>query len=275
MKLKEIPESLYRAYRLSRIPVEKLSRVRDSGAVDCVVSLATIESRLPILHLAVRSLLSQTLSPTLVILWINTALENRIPLRLRRLEGARFKIRCSEETCAHRKLVETLKLYPETPIVTCDDDVMYPDDWLERLWEEHLKSPTHVVAHECRRITYSGRELRPYSEWPVEPPGSCNALTLAVGYGGVLYPPESLHPEVINRELYDRLAPKADDLWFKAMSLRRGTAVRRTLSPSPKPTPVFLSQRSSLKEFNVKADGNRVQWQQLSEYFDLLPGAIE
>lgn len=275
MKLKEIPGSLSRARQLKKIPVSDF-HCASERELDCVVSLTTIESRFPVLHLALRSILAQNCPPRLVLLWVHNALLKKIPDKVRELEGARFQVRASDQTCSHRKLVESLKVFPDSVIVTSDDDVMYAPDWLERLWGEHQRYPNSVVAHECRRIGYAkDGALLPYTEWKTEPPGASSETTMAIGNGGVLYPPGVLHPDVTDRTLYDRLAPKADDIWFKAMSYRLGTAVRKTMQPLPSPVPVLNTQRSALKNFNIKEDGNRLQWLQVCDHYGLSPRVVD
>jgi hypothetical protein len=112
-------------------------------------------------------------------------------------------------------------------------------------------------------------ELKSYKDWCSEEIGSGSLTTVAIGYGGVVYPSGCLHPDVLARELYDWLAPRADDLWFKAMSLRQGTLTRRSTRPLPKPLPVVGSQKVSLKKHNIGQDGNRTQWQSLCNHFQL------
>jgi hypothetical protein len=47
-------------------------------------------------------------------------------------------------------------------------------------------------------------------------------VTFAVGGGGVLYPPFSLHRDVVNRDLFRRLSPTSVDLWLFWMAQRAG-----------------------------------------------------
>lgn len=270
MKLKELPGSLLRSWQLHRVPLAELKEGSPNRASECVVSLTSIPSRLGILQYTLRSLLTQTLAPDMVVLWLHESLQTQLPEKLSELQSPRCVIRYSNQTCAHRKLVESLPVFPDKVIVTCDDDVMYPEDWLSRLWSDHLLSPKDIIAHECRHIRYDPeRNVLPYGEWRGEPAGAATPQTLAIGYSGVLYPPGALHPDVTDRSIYDELAPRADDLWFKAMSLRAGTLTRRCRRPADKPTPVAFSQSVSLKKSNVRADGNQRQWNALDERFSL------
>ncbi|MBU2984942.1 glycosyltransferase family 2 protein [Saccharophagus degradans] len=270
MKLKELPLSLKTAWRLRRTPIEKLGFDAAPAPSGLVISLTSIESRLARLDLTIRSLLAQDMAATKVMLWLHHSLKAKLPAKLLALVGQRFEIHYSNETCSHRKLVETLRLNFEQTVVTCDDDVMYPTDWLRRLVDAHIAFPNCIVAHECREINYDEQgKLQPYSQWNSAAPNSSKANTLAIGYGGVLYPPKALPVQVLDRAEYDRLAPRADDLWFKAMSLLNGTQVRRTENCRPKPVPVIASQGVSLKKHNVREDGNFIQWQALDNHFNL------
>ena len=121
--------------RLNCTSDDQLGKNASPAIVDVIISLTSIPSRLSTLHLTIKSLLNQGVSFEKIILWLHEDLKNNLPPALEKLQGKRFEIRYSTTTEPHRKLIETLKLYPDRIIVTCDDDVMYPDDWLFRLLE--------------------------------------------------------------------------------------------------------------------------------------------
>jgi len=266
MKAKEFPPSLWSSIKLALLPVDKLGARAGEKRDDLIVSLTSIPSRLPILFLCIRSLLEQSVS-TKIVLWLHESLADRLPNSLRVLQSDRFCILYSTETSAHRKLVNTLKTFPQHIVVTCDDDMIYPRDWLERLIAEHRQHPNDIVAHECRRIQFENNVAQAYQQWRSEVAGESHRNTLAIGYGGVLYPLNSLDSQVTDDTVYLALAPKADDLWFKAMSLKKGVATRRSSRHLPKPIPIIGSQSFSLKKHNVRQDGNRIQWQNLQNHY--------
>ncbi len=268
MKLKELPLSWWTARKLAAVKVSELER-KEALVLPVIVSLTSIPSRLDIIHLTIRSLLLQSKRPEKIILWLNEQLREYLPASLSQLQNSVFEIRYVELTCSHRKLIHSLAAFPEKIIVTCDDDLMYNSTWLERLYDDHLRYPRSVIAHECRLIAFSGRGVpAPYDQWKTESRTDFSAPWLMpIGYGGVLYPPHSLHEDVQNRELFLQLTPRADDLWFKAMSYRAGTETRRSSNPGNKPIPIIASQKESLKKTNVKQDGNYQQWLALCEYY--------
>jgi hypothetical protein len=270
MKLKEYPKSLFTAFRLALTPKESLGKNSRPAKEPVIVTFTSIPSRLHVLSTTVRSLLNQSVQPERIILWLNHDLKGQLPGSLTHLVGDRFSIEFRDGHSSHRKLTFALTEYPNHILVTCDDDLMYPTDWLARLLTEHTQHPRDIIAHECRTIAYEqSGEAQAYKYWNAEPPGGSQPNTVAIGYGGTLYPANGLHPDALNEDLYMSLTPTADDLWFKAMAMRNNTQVRRSQHSRPRPIPIALSQTVALGHTNIKKDGNRSQWQALLDHFSL------
>ncbi len=272
MKLKEYWPSFMAATCMKFLDRDALC-APSSNPLPIVVTLTSIPSRLSTLHLTIRSVLNQSRKPEKIVLWLNHDLHNQLPLSLSSLQSELFEIRYVELTCSHRKLIHSLQEFPTKILVTCDDDLIYERTWLERLYADHIDYPHDIIAHECRRIMHDGHsgDLLPYKQWPVVKEGGISDPEfMAIGYGGVLYPPGALVPQAIDSELFLKLAPKADDLWFKAMSFLQGTAVRHSSSSLPKPIPLIGSQKNSLLKTNVREDGNRLQWNALCDHFGIV-----
>lgn len=270
MKLKEFPRSLVKALQLKRLGWREL-HADIQAPLPVIVSLTSIPSRLQAVALTVRSLLAQNAKPQQIILWLNDQLQGKLPKALVQLQGEKFAIRFVDLTCPHRKLIHSLAEFPNNIIVTCDDDLMYDASWLARLYADHLRYPQAVIAHQCRRVSFDEQgQPRPYKDWPFERARDVtDTWLMSVGFGGVLYPPGCLYGDVLKRDLFLALTPRADDLWFKAMSLLAGTQVRRSSNPGARPLPIWGTQRVSLKRTNVRGQGNSEQWQALFEHYDL------
>ncbi|GGX60386.1 glycosyltransferase family 2 protein [Saccharospirillum salsuginis] len=268
MKPKEYIQYIKRATQLKRLDHNALNH-RQRPEVPVVVSLTSIPSRLKQIHLTLRSLMAQSVRPISIVLWLNEDLKDQLPQSLTSLTGDLLEIRYSPLTCSHRKLIHSLEAFPNQCIVTSDDDVMYPSNWLDRLWREHEDHPDDIIANRCNLITYdSDGNTLPYRDWIKQvPPGTCSLALMPAGYGGVLYPPHSLRPEATNADLFLKLTPKADDLWFKAMSYLNGTLCRRAGQPGEKPVPVHGTQSVTLAKSNIREDHNRLQWDALRNYF--------
>ncbi|ALM07586.1 hypothetical protein SB49_07060 [Sediminicola sp. YIK13] len=270
MKVKEIPVSIFHTLRLLAKKVGDFE-ITDRKEIPVIVSLTSIPSRLHTLHIVIRSLLDQEVLPQKILLWLNDSLKNEIPPQLSKLLSDRFEIKYSSLTCSHRKLIHSLDLFGGEIIVTCDDDLIYRKNWLKLLYKEHLKYPDDVIANQTRYIrTDSEGGVLPYKQWIYPDKGILNPkAVIPIGAGGVLYPPKSLAKETTNELLFLKLTPKADDLWFKAMSTKHGTISREASIKSDYPIPIIGSQKESLKKMNIDKDKNRIQWIAVSEYFNI------
>lgn len=271
MKLKEIPKSVFRSLQLRATPRSRLFQPA-AAEVPVVVSFTSIPPRLPRVDLVVRSLLTQTRVPEKIVLWLPEPDLPKIPKRLQALVHDRFEIRPTPLTAPHKKLIHALEAFPGHVIVTCDDDLMYRRRWLESLYASHRQHPGCIIGHQLRRIRYDAQgNLLPYKAWTYQGPDTPAEAVMAIGAGGVLYPPGSLDERVQDRETFMELCPRADDLWFKMMGLLAGTRVVPPGEPVKEPIPIIGTQKYSLKKTNINQDQNRTQWEALTARFGCLP----
>lgn len=142
---------------------------------------------------------------------------------------------------------------------------------------DHKKQPRNIICHECREISFDQNgEPNPYRQWPtIKQAGYSSPALAPIGYGRVLYPPASLHQDTVDKSLYLSLAPKADDLWFKAMGLIQGSSVMKCSEICKKPIPIIGAKGSSLAYSNIKKDGNRQQWLAICGHYNLSPTTLE
>jgi FkbM family methyltransferase len=188
-----------------------------------IVSLTSyghrIESTAP---LAIASLFNQTILPDKIILWL--AHHEKQTSALQKLQKLGLEIKYTKDTKSYKKLIPALKEFPESTIITVDDDVVYPGDWLEKTLYEHNKHPNAIIFNRGREILIKNGQVQPYSEWHLATASQNNHhLFLPTGIGGVLYPPNSLDRRVMKEGLFKKLAPYADDLWFWSMAELKGT----------------------------------------------------
>jgi hypothetical protein len=275
MKLSEIPKSISASFKMLAIPKSKLGAA-PVKKIPVIVSLTSIPSRLRTLHITVRSMMQQQYQPELIVLWLQEDLKNQIPNRLSKLQGELFQIRYSPYGFSHRKLIHSLEAFPDKAIITCDDDVIYQSDTLKIIYEEHLKFPDQIIGNRCRQMTYENGKITSYRKWPfvVDPPEQ-GPHNMPVGAFCVLYPSGSLHQDVQDVVLFTKLAPKADDLWFKAMAILNGTLSLQNNNRPEVPVPIMGTQFVALKKVNKGQDFNRVQWEQICSHYQLSEDKIE
>lgn len=199
------------------------------GGSEIIVSLTTYEPRLYDVYLAIESIMQQTWKANRIVLWLPDRIkETDIPQTLRNQADRGLEIRYCNDSGPHTKLLPSLRCFPEAAIITIDDDILYDIDLLERLIGEYLKAPQYI--HYCRghRIVLKNNRVQPYAQWKwcagSEKP---SALNFPTGVGGVLYPPHTFDDEVFNETVFRDICRHADDIWFKAMSLRNGKQSRK------------------------------------------------
>lgn len=196
-----------------------------------IVSLTSIFERLEYVVYPIQCMLIQTLKPDKIILWLdaNKINEELLPEKLLDLKNYGLEIYYVEDIGPHTKYFYAMKTYVKDIIVTIDDDLLYQRTLIEGLVEAHMKNPSCVCAYWVwqMRFTWNGIPY-PSSEYAIGDETQNDVPDknfAALGFGGVLYPPNSLNLEAFNKEKIRKLALKADDVWLKAMEILNNTSV--------------------------------------------------
>lgn len=197
---------------------------------DVVVSLTTFGKRIYDVCLAIESIMQGTMKPNRIILWLaEEEFKGKALPRVLLLQQKRgLQIEYCKDIRSYKKLIPTMRRYPDACIVTIDDDAIYEFDFLEQLVNKHNDYPAAVCAHRIHRVKLDG-EGKPMSyldwEWCIETDAGHSPLHFPTGVGGILYPPNCFSEEVFNEEAFMGISPYADDVWFYAMELLNGTPV--------------------------------------------------
>lgn len=93
--------------------------------------------------------------------------------------------------------------------------------------------------------------------------------TLPTGVSGILYPPNCFHEDVTRKDLFSKLSPTADDVWFKAMTLLNSIPCKKISSGIAKAIPLYNNQDTALMHINVAGRQNDVQIKQVFDYYNL------
>ena len=198
-----------------------------------IVSLTSYPARMLGLKYALYSLLNQNLKPDEIVLWLSHEefpdKENPISDDVLNFRKNGLSIKFCHNLKSYNKLIPSLREYGDCIIVTADDDIYYEKDWLEKLYAAYQKEPQYIHCHRAHKILFDENgKIEPYNswkhgiDWSLARPSYLNFLT---GVGGVLYPPNSLHQNILNEELFLKLASTNDDIWFWAMAVLQGTKI--------------------------------------------------
>lgn len=182
-----------------------------------IVSLTSHSERVHYLDAVVTGLLEQSVYPTAVVVnlplgcdWVPQS-DTSLPFAL--------QVRHVEDLGPATKLIPSLSLYPDLPIVTIDDDVEYRPELFAELLDAHRRYPTLRIAGLARVLPFLRRHaFIPYPLWPkvISTTEQVRSDVVPLGCEGVLYPPHFFQSAVDDRPTLASTASAADDLWFWA-----------------------------------------------------------
>ena len=205
---------------------------------EVIVSLTSFGKRIHDVYLAIESIMQGTLKPNRIVLWLGESefSGKPLPLTLQKQQLRGLEISFCKDIRSYTKLIYSLRSFPESIIITIDDDVIYEYDVLERLLNAHLQHPNSICACRTHQVVL-GEDHKPVSyldwKWEVESNDDANRLLFPTGVGGVLYPPRCFPNEVLNEQAFMTLCPYADDIWFYAMEVLNGTPVVHVFTGRP------------------------------------------
>jgi len=211
------------------IKPERVNAVKSGLNSSLVVSLTSYPPRYPKLELTLKCLLSQSIKPDELILWVAKNDYEALPSSVLQLENtfSYFNIRSCDDLGSYKKIIPTLQLWPDSFIVTADDDVYYPKNWLSGLVEAARLAPDRVSGYRLHEITFNlDGNISPYRLWRHNVAANTQSEHLfATGCGGIIYPPNTLHSDVADIKTILSICQNADDVWLYWMLQRGGASV--------------------------------------------------
>lgn len=225
------------------------------------ISLTTYGTRISTVHLTIESIAAGKLLPRRITLWLDDVdAFNDLPERLNHLIQRGLQIKLCRNYGPHTKYYpEILQSQFDAPLVTSDDDILYPQNWLLDLVKAHEKQPGLIHCHRAWRITLIGNTIAPYNTWQPCYSTKPSFLTFATGVSGVIYPPSFLKSLAERGEEFMRLCPKADDVWLHANAVRQNIRISQVSNYPMHFPPIEGSQDVGLVHYNVGNAGNDPQ----------------
>lgn len=227
-----------------QLMMEKILHSNESGITtdrlcdhEVVVSLTTFGYRIHDVCYAIESIMQGSVKPNRIVLWLaeDEFKGEKLPQTLSLQQRRGLEINYCDDIKSYKKLIPSLKAFPDSCIVTIDDDALYEPIFLDKLLIAHEEHPDDICACRVHRIKLDG-DGRPLSymdwDWCVNEVGK-NKLNFFTGVGGVLYPPHCFSDEVFNREAFMEHCKYADDVWFNAMALMNGVGVFKVFVRTP------------------------------------------
>lgn len=248
---------------------------KESKKYDLVCSLTTIPSRIKYVVNPIFSMYNQIIRPRIVVLYIDeNAFDNiSLPEELNELIEKGFLIvRHVRDIGVHTKYYYAFNDYKDSLIMTIDDDVIYDKHLVEELLLKYEEYPDCVVATRAHKISFNDdKQFNSYNEWEWNYLSSTpHSLLVPTGVGGVLYNPKMFKVGPCQLELFEKLSPKNDDLWLKAIETINGI---KTVTLDKLEwhwySLIEESQNIALNKSNVHENKNDLQWKALCEHFKI------
>lgn len=205
---------------------------------EVVVSMATHGERFYEAYMAIESIMQQSIKPNRLIL--NVAIDEfmgkPLPPALRLQQERGLEIHYCEDYWSYKKIIPTLRRFPEAIIITVDDDCLYNLDMLENLIHSHKQDSTAIWGNRIHDICFDPitSELKSYMDWNMCIPNTEEASNLhfITSVGGVLYPPHSLYKDVLCDDIFMNVCKTNDDIWCYVMALLNKTPIKKVRTHS-------------------------------------------
>ncbi|MCQ2070095.1 MAG: glycosyltransferase [archaeon] len=212
---------------MSNKPFEK--KAKEHRMIDgLIVSFTTYKERTKYLPTVYKSILGQTYVPEKTILWVSKEEydPDNLPYVFKWCIRNGLEIRfVDDDLKSHKKYLYAMQEYPDKTIITIDDDVVYDNKMIEKLWEAHEAYPEVVIGSRVHKMAVSEDGIDKYDEWTLNDytlyykPSN---LGMATGVGGILYPAGCLPDIAFDKETIKKICLYEDDLWLKMMEMCNG-----------------------------------------------------
>lgn len=239
-----------------------------------IVSLTTYGSRINDVYLTIESMLHQTIKPNKIILWLDYSFKNKkLPIVLQKQQERGLEIKFCEDIRSYTKLVPTIEKYPNSIIVTIDDDMIYTYDFIENLVNAYEINPNKIYFYRGHKIVFdNNKNIKSYIDWVRQGAKDSSLLNVPTGVCGVLYPPNCFYEDVTKKEIFMKICPYADDIWFKTMSYLKGIECEKIETgkdANEKFIYINTAVETSLSNINNIQGMNDVQIKQVFEFYKI------
>lgn len=194
-----------------------------------IISLTSYGRRVgDILPYTIYSLLKQSYKPDMVVLWLDhdNWNEDNIPDKLKLLKEKGLTIRFCKDLKSYKKHVPALADFPNDLVITTDDDFYYSKDFVARLMKEFELDRNRIYTHRAHLPIIKSGQLLPYEKWNKLVYNREQSPLFPTTGGGCLFQKRLLHSDALKEELFTKLCPTADDIWFYMMTVLQKTPIK-------------------------------------------------
>ena len=210
-----------------------------------IISLSTNITNINLVHKVIYSILEQNVDHSLyrilLILSKKDFINKKIlPINLLFLINTK-KIRIiliQKELNLLTKLLLALKEYPNNPILLINDNIIFPEGWLEMFINDHKRYPKDIISASIQYYFGNNLEIREFSEgYNGKNFGTFNHISNMVfnfalvnsNLGGTLYPSKCFkNKDFYNLQLFLNISKESDDFWQSFFIMKENKTLRQS-----------------------------------------------
>lgn len=254
-------------------PGEKyyIQKINTNQQKNVIICLTTFPSRINKLWLVIECILRQTTIPHKIVLYLSKEQfpdSQSLPITLIKYTKKCLDIKFVEEDIkSHKKYWYAIKDFPNIPIITIDDDIIYTSKTIEILTKGAEKHPNSVLALYCHLIqrNHNGT-LKSYSDWIGNTPINKSEKDIFFGSGGGTYfPCGSLKEANQPFDTIMSICPFADDIWLNAFIRKNGYNVCCLKKMISVPE-WYISNNKKLNSINNGENQNDIQLSKIIKF---------
>lgn len=269
-------ELMYRVQALEKLVfLQRGGLETEKRSPKLIVSMTSFPARIEAAANVVEQMMIQTLKPDEIILWLSEdqfpKKEQELPEELLDLKKYGLTIRwCQGDLRAYKKFLPAMKEYPDDLIMILDDDLVYPVDFAEKLYEAHQRFPDAIIASRVHEIGLDEQgKILPYGKWKKQCGYDWYQTRpdwFFTGGAGTLFPPHIFGKELFDEKLLQEICPWADDIWLNVHAAMDHIPIINT-ALNHKLARIDGTQEECLQKINWDQNANDVQLQKVVTHY--------
>ena len=136
------------------------------------------------------------------------------------------------------RLITTFKKWSDNPILIINDNLIFPEGWLQMYIEDHINYPNDIISASIQYFIGQNLEIKNFSEgYEGKYFGNFNHVTnlifnfafLNSRLGGALFPPHSFKNKIFyNQKLFSKISKKSNDFWLSCFIMLENKILRQS-----------------------------------------------
>ena len=153
-------------------------------------------------------------------------------------KGIQLKV-ISERYNFQNRLISTFQEWPDNPILLINENLIFPEGWLEMYINSHKKYPNDIITGSIQYFIGQNLEIKNFSEgYQGKYFGTYNHISdlvfnfafVNIELGGALFPPKPFRNNIFyDLNLFSMISPNSLDFWISCFIMIENKVLRQSL----------------------------------------------